>query len=132
MAAVLAKGITTIRDAACEPEIVDLANFLNKMGAQVSGGGTATVTIHGVEELHGTNYAVIPDRIEAGTFMIAGAVTNGDIFINNAIPTHMEALAEKLCQIGVQLDWQEKGVHITTPNPLVPADRSEEHTAELQ
>ena len=124
MAAVLAKGITTIRDAACEPEIVDLANFLNKMGAQVFGAGTATVTIHGVKELHGTDYAIIPDRIEAGTFMIAGAITNGDIFINNAVPTHMEALTEKLCQIGVQLDWQDKGVHITTPNPLVPTDVS--------
>jgi len=122
MAAVLAKGITTIRDAACEPEIVDLANFLNKMGAQVVGAGTATVTIHGVKELHGTDYAIIPDRIEAGTFMIAGAITNGDIFINNAIPTHMEALTKKLSQIGVQLDWQDKGVHITTPNPLAPID----------
>ena len=124
MAAVLAKGITTIRDAACEPEIVDLANFLNKMGAQVVGAGTATVTIHGVKELHGTDYAIIPDRIEAGTFMIAGAITNGDIFINNAIPTHMEALTKKLSQIGVQLDWQDKGVHITTPNPLAPIDVS--------
>ncbi|MEC9259183.1 MAG: UDP-N-acetylglucosamine 1-carboxyvinyltransferase [Candidatus Poribacteria bacterium] len=124
MAAVLAKGITTIRDAACEPEIVDLANFLNKMGAQVFGAGTATVTIHGVKELHGTDYAIIPDRIEAGTFMIAGAITNGDIFINNAIPTHMEALTKKLSQIGVQLDWQDKGVHITTPNPLAPIDVS--------
>ena len=122
MAAVLAKGTTTIQGAACEPEIVDLANFLNEMGAHVSGAGTTTVTIRGVKELHGIDYAIIPDRIEAGTFMTAAAITNGDIFINNAIPTHMEALTERLCQIGVQLDWQDKGVHITTPNPLVPVD----------
>lgn len=124
MAAVLAKGTTTIRDAACEPEIEDLANFLNEMGAQVSGAGTATITIHGTKELNGVDYTIIPDRIEAGTFMVAGAITKGNIFISNAIPKHMEALTETLCQIGVQLDWQDKGVHITTPNLLAPVNVS--------
>ena len=124
MAAVLAKGTTTIRDAACEPEIEDLANFLNEMGAQVSGAGTTNITIHGTKELNGVDYTIIPDRIEAGTFMVAGAITRGNIFISNAIQKHMEALTETLCQIGVQLDWQDKGVHITTPNPLAPVNVS--------
>ena len=124
MAAVLAKGTTTIQGAACEPEIVDLANFLNEMGAQVSGAGTTNITIHGTKELNGVDYTIIPDRIEAGTFMVAGAITKGNIFISNAIQKHMEALTETLCQIGVQLDWQDKGVHITTPNPLAPVNVS--------
>ena len=124
MAAVLAKGTTTIRDAACEPEIEDLANFLNEMGAQVSGAGTTNITIHGTKELNGVDYTIIPDRIEAGTFMVAGAITRGNIFISNAIQKHMEALTETLCQIGVQLDWQDKGVHITTSNPLAPVNVS--------
>ncbi|MBR3034331.1 MAG: UDP-N-acetylglucosamine 1-carboxyvinyltransferase, partial [Firmicutes bacterium] len=89
MAATLAKGTTTIENAAEEPEIVDLANFLNKMGAKIKGAGTDTIRIEGVDSLHGTRHAVIPDRIETGTFMIAAAITRGDVLIKNSVPDHV-------------------------------------------
>ena len=115
MAATLADGTTTIRGAACEPEVADLANFLNAMGADIEGVGTSTLTIHGVKQLHGTEYTVIPDRIEAGTFMVAGAITKGDVFVKGAPAEHLGATSEKLIEVGVQLDWTDDGVRVRTP-----------------
>ena len=115
MAATLADGKTTIRGAACEPEVTDLANFLNAMGADIEGVGTSTLTIHGVKQLHGTEYTVIPDRIEAGTFMVAGAITKGDIFVKDAPAQHLGATSEKLIEAGVQLDWAVDGVRVRAP-----------------
>ena len=115
MAAALADGTTTIRGAACEPEVADLANFLNAMGADIEGVGTSTLTIHGVKQLHGTEYTVIPDRIEAGTFMVAGAITKGDAFVKGAPAEHLGATSEKLIEAGVQLDWADDGVRVRTP-----------------
>ncbi|MDP3014018.1 MAG: UDP-N-acetylglucosamine 1-carboxyvinyltransferase, partial [Candidatus Subteraquimicrobiales bacterium] len=96
MAAVLAKGTTVIENAAREPEVVDLANLLNKMGAKIFGIGTTTIEIEGVSELKGTDYSVIPDRIEAGTFIMAGILTGGNVTIENALPEHMGIVLEKL------------------------------------
>src|SRR5690606_6457192 len=101
MAATLADGVTTIENAAKEPEIVDLANFLNKMGASVIGAGTETIRINGVETLYGTEHSIIPDRIEAGTFMIAAAITGGNILIENAVSEHLRPLIAKLREMGV-------------------------------
>ena len=115
MAATLADGKTTIRGAACEPEVTDLANFLNAMGADIEGVGTSTLTIHGVKQLHGTEYTVIPDRIEAGTFMVAGAITKGDVFVKDAPAQHLGATSEKLIEAGVQLDWTDNGVRVRAP-----------------
>ena len=115
MAAALADGTTTIRGAACEPEVADLANFLNAMGSDIEGIGTSTLTIHGVKQLHGTEYTVIPDRIEAGTFMVAGAITKGDVFVKDAPAQHLGATSEKLIETGVQLDWADDGVRVRTP-----------------
>ena len=115
MAATLAEGTTIIRGAACEPEVADLANFLNAMGADIEGAGTSTLTIHGVKQLHGTEYTVIPDRIEAGTFMVAGAITKGDVFVKDAPAQHLGATSEKLIEAGVQLDWTADGVRVRTP-----------------
>ena len=103
MAAVLAEGVTVIENAAAEPEISDLASFLNQMGARVSGAGTDTVTIRGVPELKATTYAVMPDRIEAGSFMLAAAITNGHIKIHGAERAHLKPLAAKLQEMGVEL-----------------------------
>ncbi len=115
MAATLAEGKTIIRGAACEPEVADLANFLNAMGADIEGVGTSTLTIHGVKQLHGTEYTVISDRIEAGTFMVAGAITKGDVFVKDAPAQHLGATSEKLIEAGVQLDWTDDGVRVRTP-----------------
>ncbi len=115
MAATLAEGTTIIRGAACEPEVADLANFLNAMGADIEGSGTSTLTIHGVKQLRGTEYTVIPDRIEAGTFMVAGAITKGDVFVKDAPAQHLGATSEKLIEAGVQLDWTEDGVRVRAP-----------------
>ncbi|MDR3085290.1 MAG: UDP-N-acetylglucosamine 1-carboxyvinyltransferase [Christensenellaceae bacterium] len=104
LAAALAKGNTEIVNAGKEPHIVDLANFLNAMGASVRGAGTDTIRIKGVPRLHGCNYAVIPDQIETGTLMIAAAATGGDVLIRGALPTHMEALTAKLLEMGVRVD----------------------------
>ena len=118
MAASLANGTTTIRGAACEPEVADLANFLNAMGADIKGVGTSTLTIDGVKQLHGTEYTVIPDRIEAGTFMVAGAITKGDIFVKDAPAEHLGTTFEKLVEVGVQLDWTDNGVRVRAPREL--------------
>ena len=122
MAATLAEGTTIIRGAACEPEVADLANFLNAMGADIEGAGTSTLTIHGVKQLHGTEYTVIPDRIEAGTFMVAGAITKGDVFVKDAPAQHLGATSEKLIEAGVQLDWADDGVRVSTPRELQAVD----------
>lgn len=122
MAATLAEGTAIIRGAACEPEVVALADFLNAMGAEVEGAGTSTVTIHGVKQLHGTEYTVIPDRIEAGTFMVAGAMTKGDVFVKHAPAQHLDATSRKLVEAGVQLDWAEDGVRVSTPRTLQAVD----------
>ncbi len=122
MAATLAEGTTTISDAACEPEIVDLADMLNAMGADIEGGGTPIIKIHGVKELHGTEHIVIPDRIEAGTFMVAAAITRGDVLVKNALPHHLEAVTEKLTEAGVNINWQGEGAHVTVPDKLSAVD----------
>lgn len=103
LAAVKAKGNTVIYNAAKEPHIVDLANFLNSMGAKIRGAGTDIIKIRGVESLHGTTYGIIPDQIETGTMMIAAAATHGDVILHNCIPTHMESLSAKLLEIGVRV-----------------------------
>ena len=118
MAATLAEGTTIIRGAACEPEVADLANFLNAMGADIEGVGTSSLTIRGVRQLHGTEYTVIPDRIEAGTFMVAGAITKGDVFVKNAPVQHLGATSNKLIEMGVQLDWADDGVRVSAPREL--------------
>jgi UDP-N-acetylglucosamine 1-carboxyvinyltransferase len=103
MAAVLADGVTTIESAACEPEVVDLAYFLNKMGAKILGAGSPTITVTGVKQLHGVEHDVIPDRIEAATFAIAAAATDGEIAIHGARPDHMHAVLDKLKEAGVKV-----------------------------
>jgi UDP-N-acetylglucosamine 1-carboxyvinyltransferase len=103
MAAVLAKGETVLRNAAREPEVVDLAELLNKMGARVEGAGTSTIRIEGVEKLHGAEHTIIADRIEAGTFLIAGAITGGDLTVTGCVPEHVGALVSKLQQTGVEV-----------------------------
>ena len=103
LAAARAEGTTIIYNAAKEPHIVDLANFLNSMGARIKGAGTDIIRITGREKLHGTNYTVIPDQIETGTLMIAAAATHGDVTIHGCIPTHMEALTAKLLEMGIQV-----------------------------
>ena len=122
MAAVLAEGTTIIRGAAREPHITDLATFLNAMGAKIEGIGTSKLTIQGVKQLHGTEHTVISDDIEAGTFMVAGAITNGDVFVAGITQKQIPAISEKLIETGVQLDWNETGVRVTTPNQLKAAD----------
>lgn len=103
MAAALAEGTTIIENAAQEPEIVDLANFINKMGGHVKGAGTDTVKIEGVTKLHGTSHSVIPDRIEAGTFMMAAAITRGSVLIRNVLPNHIKPIIAKLRECGVEI-----------------------------
>lgn len=122
MAATLAEGTTVIQGAACEPHISDLARFLNAMGADVDGIGTSTLTIRGVKQLHGTEHTVISDDIEAGTFMVAAAMTNGDVYIEGITPPQTHAVSEKLIEAGVQLDWDRTGVRVTTPGQLKPID----------
>ena len=96
LAAVKAKGVTIMENVAKEPHIVDLANFLNSMGADIRGAGTDVIKIHGVDVMHGTNYSIIPDQIEAGTYMVAAAATGGDVLIQNVIPKHLESITDKL------------------------------------
>ncbi|HAR4403010.1 TPA: UDP-N-acetylglucosamine 1-carboxyvinyltransferase [Staphylococcus aureus] len=122
MAASLAKGKTLIENAAKEPEIVDLANYINEMGGRITGAGTDTITINGVESLHGVEHAIIPDRIEAGTLLIAGAITRGDIFVRGAIKEHMASLVYKLEEMGVELDYQEDGIRLRAEGDLQPVD----------
>lgn len=118
MAAVTAPGQTIIENAAREPHIVDLANFLNTCGAQITGAGTATIKIKGVSELHGCSYAIIPDMIEAGTYMAAVAATSGQVKINNVIPKHLESITAKLEEMGVSVEELDDAVVVTRTEPL--------------
>lgn len=122
MGAVFAEGTTTLENAAREPEIVDLANFLNRMGARVYGAGTETIRIEGVKELEAVTHSIIPDRIEAGTFMVAAAVTNGDVFIEDAIAEHNKPLVSKLKEMGVIIKEKENGVRVIGPKHLKSTD----------
>ena len=134
LAAVLADGVTIMENVAKEPHIVDVANFLNSMGANIRGAGTDTIRIQGVKRLHGTNYAVIPDQIEAGTFMCAAAITRGDILIKNVIPKHMESISAKLLEMGNTIIEYDESIRVvgkleqkatdvkTLPYPGFPTD----------
>jgi len=119
LAAVKAEGLTIIENAAKEPHIVDLANFLNSMGANIMGAGTDVIKIRGVEHLHGTSYAVIPDQIEAGTFMIAAAATGGDVLVKNVTPKHLESITKKLEKIGVNVEQFDDSIRVWVDGPLV-------------
>ena len=141
MAATLAKGTTTIKNAASEPEISDLCLFLNKMGAKISGFGSDKVTIQGVDSLKGTKHKPLPDRIEAGTFMVAAAITKGDIEINNIVPEHSRAVIDKLIESGadikilkdsvrVKMKKRPKAINIeTNAYPFFPTDMQAQMTA---
>lgn len=134
LAAVKARGLTIIENAAKEPHIVDLANFLNAMGADIRGAGTDVIKIHGVNELHGCTYSIIPDQIEAGTYMVAAAATKGDVLIKNVIPKHLEAITAKLEECGVSVTEYDDSIRIlcnsrpkkcnlkTMPHPGFPTD----------
>ena len=122
LAAVKAEGLTVIENAAKEPHIVDLANFLNSMGANIMGAGTDVIKIRGVEHLHGTTYAVIPDQIEAGTFMVAIAATKGDAIVKNVIPKHLESITKKLEKIGVNIEQYDDSIRVWVDGPLVKAN----------
>ncbi|UJS16024.1 MAG: UDP-N-acetylglucosamine 1-carboxyvinyltransferase [Candidatus Jettenia sp.] len=142
-AAVLAEGTTIIEHAACEPEVQDLANFLNKAGAKITGIGESRLTIEGVQELHGVDYEIIPDRIEAGTFMIAGAITRGDIALENVKVEHLSAVIDKLREIGVEVTPVGNSVRVkgnsfyhpvdltTLPYPGMPTDMQAQFMALL-
>ncbi len=134
LAAVKAKGLTIIENAAKEPHIVDLANFLNSMGADVRGAGTDVIKVRGVERLHGCTYSIIPDQIEAGTYMVAAAATHGDVMIKNVIPKHLESISTKLVECGVTVEEYDDAVRValdtrpgkcnikTMPHPGFPTD----------
>lgn len=143
LAAVLAEGVTTLENVAKEPHVVDLANFLNSMGADIKGAGTDIIRIKGVKELSGCNYSVIPDQIEAATFMIAAVATKGDVTVKNIIPKHMESISAKLLEMGAEIitgddsirvkyDKELKGINIKTlPYPGFPTDAQQPMTALL-
>ncbi len=145
MAATLAEGQTIIENCAAEPEIVDLANFLNSMGAEVRGAGTDTIKINGVKRLNGNEYTVIPDRIEAGTFMVAAAITKGDITVENIVVDHLKPMIAKLKEANVSVEETEKGVRVfytgyekpkcvdikTLPYPGFPTDMQAQFMALL-
>lgn len=118
MAAAMAEGKTTIENAAKEPHVVDLANFLNSMGANIKGAGTDVIRIKGVPSLHGTEYAIIPDQIEAGTFMFAAAITKGDVTVKNVIPKHLESISAKLLEIGCEVKESDDAVRVVASKPL--------------
>lgn len=122
MAAVKAKGTTIIENVAREPEIVDLANILNKMGAQVYGAGTETMRIEGVDHLHAVNHPIVQDRIEAGTFMVAAAMTQGNVLIADAISEHNRPLISKLIEMGAEIIEEEGGVRVIGPKHILPTD----------
>ncbi len=134
LAAVKAKGLTIIENAAKEPHVVDVANFLNAMGADVRGAGTDTIKIVGVSELHGCTHSVIPDQIEAGTYMVAAAATGGDVVIKNVIPKHLESISAKMRECGVAVEENDDSVRVvsdgnirhcnlkTSPHPGFPTD----------
>jgi UDP-N-acetylglucosamine 1-carboxyvinyltransferase len=122
MAASLAEGITIIENAAEEPEIVDLANFLNNMGSRITGAGTNIIKVEGVKELHGAHHTVIPDRIEAGTFMVAAAACGGNVLVSNAITDHLKPVIAKLREAGVTIVEEMSGVRVISNPPLKPID----------
>ncbi|HHV63257.1 MAG TPA: UDP-N-acetylglucosamine 1-carboxyvinyltransferase [Firmicutes bacterium] len=122
MAATLARGTTIIENAAKEPEVVDLASFLNAMGANIRGAGTNIVRIEGVERLGGVTHAILPDRIEAGTYMIAAAITHADVFVKNALPEHLKPLIAKLREIGVRIDEETAGIRVRSGGVLKSVD----------
>ncbi len=121
-AAALARGTTIIENAAKEPEIVDLASFINSMGGRVVGAGTDTIRIEGVEELHGTTHHIIPDRIEAGTFMVAAAITRGDVLIENALSEHLMPIIAKMREMGIEITDENNGIRVRATNPLKAVD----------
>ncbi len=143
MAAVMAEGKTIIENAAKEPHVVDLANFLNSMGANIKGAGTDVIRITGVNRLHKTEYAIIPDQIEAGTFMMAAAITKGDIMVKNVIPKHLECISAKLIEIGCEIEESDDAVRVvaskrlnntqvkTLPYPGFPTDMQPQMTVIL-
>jgi UDP-N-acetylglucosamine 1-carboxyvinyltransferase len=122
MAAVLANGLTVIENVAKEPEIVDLANFLNKMGAKVKGAGTGTIKIEGVKMLFGADHNIIPDRIEAGTFMVASAITGGNVLVKGAVPEHLSSLIAKMQEMGVIIEEEADGIRVIGPEKLKAVD----------
>ncbi len=143
MAASMAEGNTVIENAAKEPHVVDVANFLNSMGANIQGAGTDVIRIKGVEKLHSTEYSIIPDQIEAGTFMFAAAATRGDVTVKNVIPKHLEATTSKLLEIGCEIEELDDAVRVvcskglrstnvkTLPYPGFPTDMQPQITATL-
>ena len=143
LAAVRAKGLTVIENAAKEPHIVDLANFLNSMGADVRGAGTDVIKIRGVDKLHGCTYSTIPDQIEAGTFMVAAAATRGEVLVKNIIPKHLESITTKLIQCGVEIEEYDDSLLVrgvgrprkcnvkTLPHPGFPTDMQPQFTTLL-
>lgn len=143
MAAVMAEGNTVIENAAKEPHVVDLANFLSSMGANIKGAGTDVIRIRGVKKLHGTNYSIIPDQIEAGTYMFAAAATHGDVVLKNVIPKHLESLTAKLVEIGCEVSEKDDQVRVvaarrlgttnvkTLPYPGFPTDMQPQITVLL-
>ena len=143
MASTLAEGLTILENVAKEPHVVDVANFLNSMGANIKGAGTDTIRIRGVKKLHGTEYSIIPDQIEAGTFMCAAAVTRGDVMVKNVIPKHLEAITAKLLEIGCEVIEFDDAVRVvgkpvqrhtdikTLPYPGFPTDMQPQMTVTL-
>ncbi len=143
MAATMAEGETIIENVAKEPHVVDVANFLNSMGARIRGAGTDIIRIRGVKHLHGTNYSIIPDQIEAGTFMCGAAITRGDITVKNVIPKHLEAVSAKLSEIGCDVSEFDEAVRVvgkpklhhtnfkTQPYPGFPTDMQPQMTVAL-
>lgn len=143
LAAVKAEGLTVIENAAKEPHIVDLANFLNSMGADVRGAGTDVIKIRGVEHLHGTTYSIIPDQIEAGTYMVAAAATNGDVLVRSVIPKHLESITAKLREMGAIVEEYDEDIRVrsdgrlsrcnikTMPHPGFPTDMQPQFAALL-
>ncbi len=122
LAGVKAKGLTVIENAAKEPHVVDLANFLNSMGADIRGAGTDVIKIHGVDTLKGTTYSIIPDQIEAGTFMVAAAATKGDVLIKNVIPKHLESITAKLVKMGVDVEEYDDSIRVSRAGGLIKAN----------
>jgi UDP-N-acetylglucosamine 1-carboxyvinyltransferase len=122
MAAALAKGRTTLENCACEPEVEELARVLNKMGARISGAGTALITIEGVDELQPVDHAIIPDRIEAGTLMVAAAITRGNVLIKDCLPEHLDAVIAKLKSAGVEVTPEPGGVRVRGRGEVLPTD----------
>ena len=122
LAAVKAKGVTIMENVAKEPHIVDLANFLNSMGADIRGAGTDVIKIHGVDVMYGTNYSIIPDQIEAGTYMVAAAATGGDVLIRNVIPKHLESITDKLRKAGAVVEEFDDSIRVSRSGPILPVN----------